>query len=116
MYTLGEAGDPEVLAYLREVLNGYMADPTSVPPNQVPIAVTLTAEHGDAALYEKFLEKRKTAKTPSEFYRYQGNLSRFRDPALFKRTLEFSLTPEVRSQDLPGMIFGEFDNPAGREI
>jgi aminopeptidase N len=113
---LGEAGDQQVLDYMKTVAEGYMQDTTSVPAGQAPIALTLTAEHGDAALYDKYLEKRKTAKTPSEFYRYQGNLATFRDPELIRRTLEFSLTPEVRSQDLPAMIFGELGNPAGREI
>lgn len=115
LFTLGRAGDEQVLEYLKGVLNGYMQDTASVPAGQVPIAFALTAEHGDAALYDKFLEKRKTAKTPSEFYRYQGNLTAFRDPALVKRTLEFSMTNEVRSQDLTGMLFNELGNPAARE-
>jgi aminopeptidase N len=87
-----------------------------VPPSQVPTAFSLAARNGDAALYEAFLAKRKTARTPSEFYRYQTALSAFRDPALVKRTLEMSLSAEVRSQDLPRVLFGVFANPAGRDL
>ncbi|MCU1284746.1 MAG: pepN 2 [Acidobacteriales bacterium] len=116
MALLGRCGDPQVLAYARQIVDGYMKDPASVPPSQVPISFAMVSRQGDAALYDAFLAKRKAAKTPSEFYRYQNALTAFRDPALVKRTLEFSLSPEVRSQDLPQVLFGEFGNPAGRDM
>jgi aminopeptidase N/puromycin-sensitive aminopeptidase len=115
MSALGHAGDEQVLTYLRGVLNGYMKDPTSVPPDQVPVAFDLTSMHGDKALYEQFVAHRAAAKNPSEFFRYQDSLTNFRDPELIKRTLEFSLTPEVRTQDLSRMLGGEFGNPAARD-
>src|SRR5260370_34353287 len=92
-----------------------MKEPNSVQPSQVPFSFNLLSERGDATLYETFLAKRKAAKTPGEFYRYQGALTNFRDPALVKRTLEMSLSSEVRSQDLPGFLFVGFGNPACRD-
>jgi len=62
------------------------------------------------------VEKRKAAKTPSEFYRYQGALTNFRNLELVKRTLAMSLSPEVRSQDLPTVLFGVFGNPVGQDL
>ncbi len=116
MLSLGQSGDQAVLAQARSVLDAFMKNPTSVPPDQVPMAFTLLSTTGDAALYDKFLARRKTAKNPAEFYRYQNSLSHFRDPALVKRTLEFAMSPEVRSQDMPRLIFGEFANPVGRDL
>ena len=101
MYTLGQSGDQQVLARAREVLDGYMKDPTSVPPNQVPVAFNLLSRRGDAALYDKFVARRKTAKTPAEFYRYQNSLVNFRDPALVKRTLEFAMSPRCARRTCP---------------
>jgi aminopeptidase N len=115
MAQLGRNGDPQVLAYARQIVDGFMKDPASVPPSQVPFSFALAARQGDAALYDAFLQKRKDAKTPSEFYRYQNALANFRDPALVKRTLDLLLT-DVRSQDLPQMLSGEFANPAGRDM
>jgi hypothetical protein len=115
MNILGQNGDEQVIAYAREILDGYMKDPDSVPPSQVGFAFGLASKNGDAALYDAFLAHTKTAKTPTEFYRYLYALTDFRDPALVKRTLGMALSEQVRSQDLPGFLFDEFANPAGRD-
>jgi aminopeptidase N len=115
MGVLGRNGDKRVLAYAGQIVEGYMKDTASVPPSQVPVSFGLVSENGDAALYDAFIEKRAAAKTPTEFYRYQNALTNFRDVDLVKRTLALSLS-EVRSQDLPTVLFGVFDNPVGRDL
>jgi aminopeptidase N/puromycin-sensitive aminopeptidase len=116
MGVLGRNGDKQVLAYARQIVDGYMKDTASVPPSQVQVSFGLVSQNGDAALYDAFLEKRTAAKTPSEFYRYQNALTNFRNVELVKRTLAMSLSSEVRSQDLPTVLFGVFENPVGRDL
>jgi len=53
----------------------------------------------------------KGAKTPEIYFRDMGALSRFRDPKLVERTLQFALSPDMRSQDSPYVISSVMQNP-----
>src|SRR5262249_36317646 len=89
LHNLGYTGnDPAVIAAARTTADAYINDPTSVDPTLVQNALSLAAAHGDAALYDRFREHMKTARTSAEFYLYLRNLANFSDPALVRRTGE----------------------------
>ena len=67
-------------------------------------------QNGDTALYDKYVEHLKTAKTSGEYYGYLGSLSLFPDPALTKRTFDLVLSPAVRNQDMFTLV-GAMANP-----
>jgi aminopeptidase N len=79
-------------------------------------AVAIAASSGDAGFYDNLLAATKTAKTPEEYYLYLFALSSFSDPALLLRTLEFAISPEVRSQDTLSLIGSVMDNPEGQRL
>jgi aminopeptidase N len=93
------ARDPDVIAKAREVVLSELAKPSSVEPTLLNAVVTVAAHGGDAALYEKYLARSRTASDPEEHYRYMYALASFSDPALVRRTMEYVLEPEVRNQD-----------------
>jgi aminopeptidase N len=101
--------DPELIAKSRAIANSYMTDPRSVDEALAGNALAIAASNGDAALYDKFMEHLKTAKTPEEYYSYFGTLGLFPDPALTKRTFDFILSPAVKNQDLY-FLSGVFQN------
>jgi hypothetical protein len=43
-------------------------------------------------------------------------LPQFTDPQLLQRTLEFSVSPEVRSQDALQLVTGVLNNPVGEKL
>ena len=90
--------------------------PESLDRTMARTVFSLAAMNGDAALYDKFFDRLKKAKTPEEYYIYLGTLTSFSDPSLLQRALEYSLTPEVRSQDTLGLIAGVMGNPAGERL
>jgi len=92
--------DPHLLAMSRALVAQYMKDPNSVEAALAGNALSVSALEGDAALYDKYVEHMKTAKTPEEYYNYFGALGQFPSAALAKRTIEFALSPEVKNQDL----------------
>jgi len=92
--------DPELLARSRALVEQYMRDPNSVEAALAGNALSVSALEGDAALYDKYVEHMKTAKTPEEYYNYFGALGQFPSAALAKRTFELILSPEVKNQDL----------------
>jgi len=99
------AEDQDVIAQSRKLTQEYMNNPESVPPDLVGAAVNVAASAGDAPLYDQYRAKLKQARTPQEYYTYFYALGNFKDPALLQKTLEVSLTDDVRNQDLG--IIGE---------
>src|SRR5262249_1275780 len=101
--------DPRLIAKSRSVAEQYMKQPDSVDSALAANALTTAALEGDAALYNAYVEKMKTAKTPEEYYAYFGALEVFPDAALLKRTFDFALGPDVKNQDL-FTLFGPLGN------
>ncbi|MFZ0911410.1 MAG: M1 family metallopeptidase [Candidatus Acidiferrales bacterium] len=102
--------DPELIAQSRLLTDAYMKDPSSVEEALAANALSVSAQNGDATLYDKYVEHLKTAKTPGEYYGYLGSLALFPDPALTKRTFDFVLSPAVRNQDMFALV-GTLTNP-----
>jgi aminopeptidase N len=117
MKTLGYAGrDPEVLAEARRVADRALDNPTAVDRTMAITAFSLAALNGDAGLYDRILDHLKNPKSPEEYYIYVGTLTQFTDPRLLERTLQYALSPKVRTQDTLGLIAGVMENPAGEKL
>ena len=115
LYTLGSAGeDPQVLEQARALVERRLKHGAEADATALETAVRLAAIHGDAALYDQYLERSRKAPAPEEHYLYQEALTRFRDPALIQRTLEYSVSPEMRTQDAGRMLGAMYANPAAR--
>jgi puromycin-sensitive aminopeptidase len=96
--------DRGVQTTAREIHARYREDPTAVDRNVVPALIGILAHCGDATDYEAFLDRFKTAKTPQEEQRYLYSLAGFREPELLRRTLDFTVSGEVRTQDAPFLV------------
>lgn len=99
------AGDAAVQQRARELAAGYLKDPASLSPTIVEPVLRVAAAGGDAALYDQFVARMKASTgSPEEYYRFFNALAAFRDPSLVARTLAFSLSADVRSQDAPSLV------------
>lgn len=114
MQVLGNTGrDPETIAVARGLSERVLRDPASVESSLAGAALGLAASEGDSAFYDKLMAAMKNAKAPEQHYLFFYTLTSFRDPQLLRRTLDFALTPEVRSQDALFLIAAVMGNPAG---
>jgi aminopeptidase N/puromycin-sensitive aminopeptidase len=114
---LGGVGeDPEAIAEARRLTQKALQDPGSVDPGLAPVAVSISAKSGDAALYDQFLDRMKSAKTPDAYYLYFWPLAEFRDPKLLTRTLDLALSPDVRSQDSLRLVAYVMRNPQAQQL
>jgi aminopeptidase N/puromycin-sensitive aminopeptidase len=100
---LGEAKDPAVLAQARQLTDrayasGNTKDKT-LDPTLTDAAVLITSAKGDAALYERVLAASKDPSDPGDQTDALHTLARFRDPALVERTLDYTVSGQVRNQD-----------------
>ena len=94
----------------------YIADPTSLAPELASAVLTVAAQGGDAALYDRYMaELPKLSGRPEDYYRVFYALPGFRDEALVQRTLKFAVSPDVRTQDTAALIGGLIRQPASRD-
>jgi len=84
-----------------EFLSGSALD-----PNLRSAVYGLVAEHGGRAQYESLLSLYRATTLQEEKVRLLQALGRFRDRGFCQRTLEFALSAEVRSQNIPHAIMG----------
>lgn len=93
-----------------------MQDPRSVQSDLAPAAFGLAALNGGPDFYDKIMAAMKASKTPEQYYLYFYTLPNFTDSHLVQRTLDFALSPEVRSQDSLGLIGNVIGNPDGQKL
>ena len=118
LHALGYAGrDPEALAEARKVTEKALEDPGSVDHTIAFTAFSLAARDGDQVLYDKVMDHlQKRGASLEDYYLYFSALSKFSDPKLLERTLEYAVTPAVRTQDTLGLISAVMQNPAGTKV
>jgi aminopeptidase N len=108
--------DPDVQQRARELADRYIADPRALPPSLAPTVLQVAGISGDAALYDRYVAQLDTlGANPEEYYRFFTALTAFRDPGLVKRTLDFSVSEAVRTQDAATLIAGLMGRPWARD-
>ena len=117
LFALGhDARDPEALKEARKIADQALADPSSVDHQLAASAFPLAALNGGADFYDKLMAALKNPKSPEEYYNYFFTLPEFTDPKLLQRTLDYSISPDVRSQDALQLVTSVLRNPAGQEL
>jgi aminopeptidase N len=100
---LGMAKDPDVLAQASQITNRIFA-PRSKPDKTIDpilsdVAVAIAATKGEATLYDRVLAVSKDPSDPGLQSDALRALTRFQDPALVTRTLDYAVSGQVRNQD-----------------
>lgn len=113
---LGRAGDPDAIAAAKKIVQDFMKDPASVEGTIAGPAFYVTAENGDAALYQVFLDAMDHARTQDEYYRYLFALTSFPQPELARRTLGLVDQGKLRQQDYVQVFPALLADASVREI
>jgi puromycin-sensitive aminopeptidase len=87
-----------------------------VDPNLLPALIAVIAHAGGEAEYAEFLDKFKSTATPQEEQRYLYSLAGFRQAPLLSRTIEKTISGEVRSQDAPFLVRVLLQSVYSREL
>lgn len=111
-----DARNSEALDEAREIAEKALANPASVDSELAGAAFPLAAIKGGPDFYEQLMAAMKNPRTPEDYYTYFLTLPHFTDPKLLQRTLDFAISPEVRSQDALGLVAGVLRNPAGQKL
>ncbi len=108
---LGASGDARVLAEARRRFRRFLDAPASLNPDLRATVYGLAAQGGDAATFDILRRLEKEATLHEERVRLLQALARFPQRPLLERTLELSLSDEVRSQDTVALVGAVAANP-----
>ena len=116
IFALGKLGDESVLEQAQIKFKAFLKNPSTLPPDIREPVFALVAWTGNAKTHAQFITLYKKAKTMEEKLRFLGALCSFTDKKLLIKTLQFSQTSEVRSQNMQLPIMKIAANPYGRAI
>ena len=114
--SLGQAEDPDILKHARQVTEDLFSGKPVLEPNILDVSVELASLNGDQALYERIATIAEQAEDPGQQSEALEVLTRFREPVLIVRTLEYAVSGKVRNQDSWGVIAGELAQRANAEL
>jgi puromycin-sensitive aminopeptidase len=111
--TLGE--DAATQARAADLYAAHGRGAAAVDANVLPALIAVLAHAGDAARYDDFLQRFRSAATPQEEQRYLYALAAFQPVPLLERTLERTVNGEFRTQDAPFVARSLLMSVYGRE-
>ncbi len=97
-------GDAEAVERCLSLLADAQRDPSSVHPELAAAATTVVANHGDASTYDDMQRRFLEADNPQEQLRYLYALAEFDSADLVRRTCEFAVSGQVKTQNAPFLL------------
>jgi puromycin-sensitive aminopeptidase len=115
--TLGCAGeDKEVQSKAKELFEQYLTDSSLVSNNVVDALVSIAAYIGGDSEFERLTALYEASKTPQEKIMFLSSLACFKNNELRKKTLQYSLSGAVKTQDLPSLLIQLFGGAIDLEM
>ena len=112
---LGKLGHTQVIKRSKTIFQYYIRN-KKINPDLSEIVFTLAAWCGDSKTYETIVLLHNKAMTQEEKIIFLIALCNFQDPLLLIKTLNFSLTSHVRSQNMHIPIVNMVNNPHAKKI
>jgi aminopeptidase N len=95
---LGAWGDPAAIAEARRRFASFVADSTSIAPDDQSAMLSIVARNADAAQFEQLHSLAKNAKNETEQRRFYSALMMVRDGTLAKQAAAIALSKEIPPQ------------------
>jgi puromycin-sensitive aminopeptidase len=116
LYRAGHYGDRETIKHAQDLFKNFISKKIAIPADLRGVVYNLVAENGGVKDYEVFLALYRKEQLQEEKNRIARALGLFPNKALLQRFLKFTLSPEVRSQDAPLLIYSAWNNRIAGEI
>ena len=113
---LGKMNDDVVTNVALRKYQKFLKSPRSLSPDLVETICSIAAWNGNSTTFVELKKLYTNAKTMEEKLRFLGAMCGFQDKKLLVRTLNFSQTPEVRSQNMQLPIMKVAGNPYGDKV
>ncbi len=106
----GAAGDEDTISEAQQRFTRYLEDPAFLSPDLKGAVYALAAQAGDANTFDAMHRLAQETSLQEEKVRLLQSLTRFSASDLLQRTLDLSLSPDVRIQDTVAMVLGVAGN------
>ena len=116
IFVLGKFGDDSIIEQAEIKFKAFLKNPSTLHPDIREAIFSLVAWNGNAKTHSQFVSLYKKAKTMEEKLRFLGAMCNFRSEKLLIKTLQFSQTSDVRSQNMQLPIMKIAANPYGKKI
>ncbi len=113
--SLGRLEDDDIIAEAKSRFSDLLKTGHLDPDLRGPV-YSIIAWSGDSSTYQKMLGLYRKAPTQEEMVRLLSSLANFQDKKLLSKTLLFTLSKEVRTQNLFQPIARMVTNPQGKEL
>ena len=113
---LGTLGDGNTLQEAQSRFLRFLEEPSSLPPELKGVVYSLAARSGNNATFDSLRRLAKEADLQEEKMRLILAMARFQDKEILKKTLDLSLSSEVRSQDTVILVSSVAGNTEGRDL
>jgi tricorn protease interacting factor F2/3 len=113
---LGKMNDDEVTDEALKRYKKFLKSPNSISPDLVEPILSIAAWNGNSKTHAELTKLYKNAKTMEEKLRFLGALCGFKDKKLLLKSLDFSQTSQVRSQNMQLPIMKVAANPYGDKV
>jgi tricorn protease interacting factor F2/3 len=113
--SLGRLEDEKVISEAKSRFSNLLKTDQLEPDLRGPI-YSIIAWSGDVSAYQKILGLYRKAPTQEEMVRLLSSMANFQDRKLLSKTLSFTLSKEVRTQNLFQPIARMVTNPQGKEL
>ena len=114
--TLGRMDDEEVAEECKTRFEKFLKSSKSLAPDLIEPICSVVAWNGSSKTHSEFVKLYKKANTMEEKLRFLGAMCGFKNAKLLKKTLDFSQTSEVRSQNMQLPIMRVSSNPYGKQV
>ncbi|MGI0046026.1 MAG: M1 family metallopeptidase [Nitrosotalea sp.] len=113
--SLAKLDDKDILEEAKSRFAGLLKSGSLNPDLRNAIYSTV-AWNGDSSTYRQLVNLYRKASTQEEKIRFLGSLSNFKEGRLLAKTLAFTLSKEVRTQNLFMPVARMVANPYGKEL
>ena len=113
---MGKLGDKQINSEAEIRFKKYLKDKNSLSADLQEAVFSLAAWNGNEKLHTKFVTLFKKASSQEEKLRFLGAMCSFRQKKLLLKTLQFTLGPDVRSQNIQLPIMRINSNIYGKEF
>ena len=102
--SLGSFGDGDTINKSLELLEQFFSGKISLAPELRSIVYNLSAQTGDKSIYNLILDRARKEQLQEEKLRLYASLCRVENDELFNKTLQLSISDEIRTQDTVSLL------------
>jgi tricorn protease interacting factor F2/3 len=113
---LGKMDDDDVTDEALKKYKKFLKSPSSLSPDLIETICSIAAWNGNSKTHVELKKLYTNARTMEEKLRFLGAMCGFQDKKLLLKSLDFSQTSEVRSQNMQLPIMKVAGNPYGEKV